>query len=314
MDEPHGELKDSGAWLDRRTTWANEWKEGFLDLGITTVEIQCYKATGKNNGALPIEIMNLAKTKNIIISMPQFSATAPLHEITDIEGSQTRVVSMPGLNRQFETTFFEADYSIVSKRAKKASILLDNAIKAKVIFSNKDEMIFDLRNRKAKADTGSCQNPGRLTNFPAGEAYKTLYEGVKDDNLGESKTEGVLPIMYNNRIVRLKVSQNKASTTDEEFKKWLDYPNRNNIAEFAIGVNYKGKRTGITLGDEKLQGAHIALARSSHLGGKVDSDVHQDFIYAEDDELHITKMTLIDSNEEEVNIIDEGKLQLGYLD
>ena len=46
-----------------------------------------------------------------------------------------------------------------------------------------------------------------------------------------------------------------------------------------IGTNPKARRVDITIEAEKIKGTlHIGIGDSSHMGGKVVADYHQDFV------------------------------------
>jgi len=76
---------------------------------------------------------------------------------------------------------------------------------------------------------------------------------------------------------------------------------RRNLAEFGVGTNPNAKRPDNLLEGEKIKGTvHVAIGDSSHMGGKVSADLHQDFI--------IPRPTLVLDGK---TIIRDGKL-LGF--
>jgi leucyl aminopeptidase (aminopeptidase T) len=57
------------------------------------------------------------------------------------------------------------------------------------------------------------------------------------------------------------------------------FPERRNCAELGIGTNPCATRPDNLLEAEKIRGTvHIAIGDSSHMGGKVSADVHEDFV------------------------------------
>jgi leucyl aminopeptidase (aminopeptidase T) len=59
---------------------------------------------------------------------------------------------------------------------------------------------------------------------------------------------------------------------------------RCNLAELGIGTNPKARRIDITIEAEKIKGTiHIGIGDSSHMGGKVTADYHQDLVVNEPD-------------------------------
>jgi len=62
------------------------------------------------------------------------------------------------------------------------------------------------------------------------------------------------------------------------------YLSRRNMAEFGIGTNPNAKKPDNTLESEKIKGtAHMAVGDNAHMGGKVHTDFHQDFIQPKPD-------------------------------
>jgi leucyl aminopeptidase (aminopeptidase T) len=57
------------------------------------------------------------------------------------------------------------------------------------------------------------------------------------------------------------------------------YLSRRNCAEQGIGMNPNARHPDNILEAEKIRGTvHIAIGDSSHMGGKVTADLHQDFV------------------------------------
>ena len=147
--------------------------------------------------------------------------------------------------------------------------------------------------------------PPRLINLPSGEAYTAAYEGERD---APSLTSGVLPVWYENEIVRLRVEKNRVeevaggSTAAHVFRDFLFLdPARCNVAELGLGCNPMARVWGNVLEDEKA-GPHIALGRSEHLGGVTGPDAfsdprhvwHEDFVFARESPIQIRKLELVD--------------------
>jgi len=91
----------------------------------------------------------------------------------------------------------------------------------------------------------------------------------------------------------------------DEFRGLLDFKkkeepflSRRNLAELGIGTNPNAKRTDNVLEAEKIKGTiHLGIGDNSHMGGRVSSDLHQDFV--------IPKPTLILDDE---TVMRDGKL------
>lgn len=324
VDLPHNDLRDNSKWKDRRKM-AREWYDTFQKMGKREgffVSYLEYKATGLHNKQLPKEIIDEAGKASLVIAMTEFSGTASLGPIAMAKGSKTRVASMPTVEKRMEKTAFKADYSEVKKYAIKIKRILDNSIGAKALFSTGDTLYIDLRNRKAGVDDGDCSKPGKIINFPSGEAYKTPYEAVGDevDQFGPSKTEGVLPADYNGEIVKYQIKHNhiinilgKGKKAKQMSKFFSENETRRNIGELGIGCNPKAVVTGNILEDEKVGGLHIAYGTSAHLYGKVKSDVHQDICYPKGAPIEATTLLLISKNGTKIELIKDAKLRYDLL-
>src|SRR5439155_3276900 len=122
-----------------------------------------------------------------------------------------------------------------------------------------------------------------------------------------SLTNGVLPLPYENEIVRLRVNRNRVEEVlgdTAPSRKLRDFlfadSARRNIAELGLGCNPKARVWGNVLEDEKA-GPHIALGRSEHLGGIVGPSAfrdprnvwHEDFVYARGCPVQINRITLV---------------------
>ncbi len=87
---------------------------------------------------------------------------------------------------------------------------------------------------------------------------------------------------------------------------------RRNIAELGIGCNPKAVVTGNVLEDEKV-GLHIAYGMSTHLGGKVKSDVHSDICYSKGCPVEGTTVNLINGDGSKTEIIRNATLRYNLL-
>jgi len=62
------------------------------------------------------------------------------------------------------------------------------------------------------------------------------------------------------------------------------YRARRNLAELGIGTNPNARRPDNVLEAEKIQGTvHVAIGDNIHMGGQVESDLHDDFVQPEVD-------------------------------
>jgi leucyl aminopeptidase (aminopeptidase T) len=228
---------------------------------------------------------------------------------------------MPRVERRMEDTALRADYTQVKQDAIRLAHLLNDAITAEIHFSTGDTLSVDLRHRIAKADTGECTTPGQFINFPSGEACKVPYEAAPDELTvyGESTTQGIWPVhlkgetmqwvVKNNRVVDIIGKGPQAEKTRLFFK---ENQSRSNLAEFGIGCNPRAVITGNVLEDEKV-GLHLAYGMSSHLGGKIKSDVHDDLCYSKGCPVEGTSVILHGTDNSNLEIIRHAKLRYDLL-
>ena len=319
VDLPHGELTDYEGWTERREM-ASEWHSAFKglesQLGITVHPLLTYPATGAHNGPLPeegeiegqkVRFEKILEDSNILVSLTEYSATAPLIEYTQ-RFPNLRVASMPMVSRSMEETALSAGYSELARKAHILAAKLDQAVGARVEFSTGHQMYFDLRYRDAHADDGQLhadKEGARVINLPSGEAYVAPYEGELE---GEpSRTEGTIPVMLGDELVLGRVEENRivevigdgpeAAEAREHLA--MDEALRN-VAELGLGCNDQAVVTGNVLEDEKVMGMHWAFGLSDHLGGTVGVDdfsdpthvEHRDWVYPQGGPIEISSLIL----------------------
>jgi hypothetical protein len=318
VDFPHGELADDEQW-ERRRAMAARWHKALTDLGrernFAVAELIQFAATGMNNGPLPergeqngapIVLEEMAARTTLLLALTEFSASAPLITWTK-KFPRLRAASMPRIAPEMEATALAADYKQVARSCQRLRDRLAEASSAEIEFSTGDRFIFDFRFREPEMDDGRLPldlPPPRLINLPSGEAYTAAYEGERGD---ASRTRGVLPLPYENEIVRLRVGKNRVEEVLDDTpaaRRLKDFlfvdPARCNVAELGLGCNPMARVWGNVLEDEKA-GPHIALGRSEHLGGVTGPDAfrdarnvwHEDFVFARDCPVRITRMTLM---------------------
>lgn len=321
VDLPHGELRDNNAWIARREM-AERWHAALTEFGASrnfnVLPLVTFEASGMNNGELPangtqdgrpVVLEEIGARTTLILAMTEFSATAPLIGWTK-RYLQLRAASMPKVAPEMEATALAADYALVARSCERLRLRLAAAQMAEIEFSTSDQFVFDFRFRVAEADDGYLHRDApvpRLINLPSGETFTTAYEGERDV---PSLTNGVLPLSYENEIVRLRVEQNRVeevigdSAATRKLRDFLFADNgRRNVAELGLGCNPMARVWGNVLEDEKA-GPHIALGRSEHLGGVTGPDAfddprhvwHEDFVYARESPIQIQRLTLVDAS------------------
>lgn len=333
-DLPHGEWTDNENWADRREM-AMEWHSAFQrlgsKLGFSVHPLFTYPATGAHNASLPedgemdnqrVRFEDILRDTNIVVALTEYSASAPLIEFTQ-RLPNLRAASMPLVMRSMEQTALAADYSEVARKSHILAARLGQAVGAKVEFSTRHQLYFDLRSRKAGADDGQlhADKKGlRFINLPSGEAFIAPYEGELEGQT--SRTKGMIPVMYDDELVLFRVEENcivEVIGDGPQVAQKQDYfavdQARRNIAELGLGCNDKAVISGSVLEDEKVLGLHWAYGRSDHLGGTVGvadfSDpshvVHYDIVYPKGGSVEIASLVLEYEDGTSEEIIKDGQ-------
>jgi leucyl aminopeptidase (aminopeptidase T) len=324
VDIPHNDILDNKTWKKRREM-AKEWYESFKEMGKKigfTVDFQKYNATGLQNNPIPKDVLNKADDANLVIAMTEFSGSSSFVTLCNKKNSNTRIVSMPGVEKRMENTAFRANYAEVNSYANSIKKMLTKAIGAEIIFSTGDTLFIDLRNRKGMADIGDCSKTGQFINFPSGEGFIAPYEGAPDEieKYQESKTKGILPDNQYSKLIKYSVEKNKimevigkGKDVEERREFFKKNDSRRNIAELGIGCNPRAVVTGNTLEDEKVGGLHIAYGNSNHIGGKTKSDVHIDICFPKGLPVEAKTLTLINDDKSKIELIRNSRLRYELL-
>ncbi|MFT5368703.1 MAG: leucyl aminopeptidase (aminopeptidase T) [Candidatus Latescibacterota bacterium] len=329
VDEPHAEYRDHDLWRERRemaVEWQAAWVSLAKDVGFKVLPLVSFPASGAHNANLPLEsgdpmsLEEALKQSTLALALTQYSATAPLSSWASAH-TDFRAASLPQVARRMEATALSADYAEVARRCQILKDALAEAELARVIFSTGHEWQVDLRFREAKMDDGQLPR-GKggfpIINLPSGESFQVPYEGERAGEV--SRTEGEIPVAYENAQVIFHVEGNRIVTVsgDEpkagELRAFFDVDlMRRNIAELALGCNANAVVWGNVLEDEKA-GFHWAYGRSEHLGGVVapedftspDHIEHQDIVYAKDSPIQVASLVLVGADGTNCEVIKDG--------
>ncbi len=317
-DIPMGKILDNDEWRERREM-ADTWHQDIIRFsnryGFKVKSIVTYEATGADNSDMPdygiceskrVKLEDIIRDSTIIISMPEYSASAPLMWFAK-KYKKVRVASMPGVSRSMEETALSADYQKVAESCAQLAPLFEKAIGIEVVFSTGHRCYFDISdNCPVFQDDGLLhpnlgQGEDRIKNLPSGEVCTCPNEAPDSRTIGEIPatfgSETIVFVVKNNKIIDVKGNSSVAREKQLEFKK---EPALGNIAEVAIGCNNKAVVTGNVLEDEKA-GFHWAYGRSDHLGGRVgvkdfsspDKVIHQDIVYAKGNPIVCEKLDFV---------------------
>lgn len=332
-DLPHGEIPDHYEWQERRKM-AEEWHRQILafssSYGVLVNPIVTYDATGSHNSDMPqygmckgerIQLESILRHSTIILSMPQYSASAPLMAFAK-KYESLRIASMPMVTKSMEETGLSADYKDVAAACTRLGRLFDTADGIEVTFSTGHTCYFDISDHKPAFRDSGLLHPGtrkgtlQFTNLPAGEVCTCPNEAENSQTAGEIPAaidgETIVFVIRNNQIVDIRGDGPIAEEKRQEFHEEAAL---RNIAEVAIGCNDKAVVTGNILEDEKA-GFHWAYGRSDHLGGKVgvkdfsspDKVYHRDIVYAKGNPIVCTRLDFVFPDQTRKTAITDGVL------
>jgi leucyl aminopeptidase (aminopeptidase T) len=215
-----------------------------------------------------------------------------------------RIASMPNATEDMIKRTLTADYNKIKRMNKKIYNTFQNKKNLRLVTDKGTNILIHI-NKPPFNDNGLYHKKGKFGNLPAGEIGFAPVEGKTKGIIVIDKTMAAIGKLKNPIKLEVKGGFVKRISGKNEAKKLnkllknLKNKNVYNIAEFAIGTNYKAKITGIPLEDEKVYGtAHIALGdNTSYLGGKTKAPTHLDGV--------ISKPTVYVDNKK---IMNKGKL------
>jgi len=248
------------------------------------------------HGAEPDEATAVRmRETDVLIALTTFS----LSHTNAREGATkagVRVASMPG----FEAGMFQAggpmavDYRQIAADCQAFADLLTAAEKVSVRTTYGTDLRFSLEGRPGQIDDGLyATDPGKWGNLPAGEAYAVPLEGTGQGQL--VVPAGWYPNLTKDMILYLEKGQVvkvlDGGIVGDEFRQLLSLGDddpickaRRNLAELGIGTNPNARRPDNVLEAEKIKGTvHIAIGDNAHMGGKVEADLHEDFVEPQPD-------------------------------
>lgn len=202
-----------------------------------------------------------------------------------------RIASMPGFTHEMLAPGgpMAVDYEQVAASCQRFADLLTAADEVIVRAPHGTDITFSIRGRAGKVDTGLYgRGTERWGNLPAGEAYvvprESTARGIVVAPAGwyPGLTEDMV-FTFDEGVV---VSLTGGGAVGDSFRQLLKLDNddplykaRRNLAELGIGTNPNAARPDNVLESEKIQGTvHLAIGDNIHMGGEVESDLHDDFV------------------------------------
>jgi len=262
-------------------------REQFVD---TQVCFHPFLATGLSGREPDGETASLMKRADVLLCLTEHSLSQ-----TDARDAATkanvRVASMPTFDHKMLASDgpMAVDYQQVSADCRIFADLLSAADQVVVQTPYGTDLSFRLSGRLGQVDDGLYgDDPESWGNLPAGEAFVIPLEGTGEGQL--VILAGWYPELYEEMVLTFKkglvVDLQGGGEVGKDFSKLLNLKNndelfcsRRNLAELGIGTNPNARRPDNVLEAEKIKGTvHIAIGDNIHMGGKVESDLHEDFI------------------------------------
>lgn len=252
-----------------------------------SIDFVTFSATGQNGAEPPDWVAKQMLAYDVILLPTTFSLTHTKARASSCEQGG-RVASMPGIETDMflENRPMQADYSQVSRDCDQWAEKLTLGNQVQIITSQGTDLAFSISGRNGRVDNGLFSKPGAWGNLPAGEAYIVPIEGTANGRL--VVPAGWYPHLAEDLVLTFKdghaISAVGGGSVGDELRKALNFGDevvrhRRNCAEFGIGTNPFASRTDNVLEAEKIRGTiHIAVGDSIHLGGLIESDLHEDFI------------------------------------
>jgi leucyl aminopeptidase (aminopeptidase T) len=253
------------------------------------VEFFSYPSVGKHGSEPGKKVEEKMKAADVVIAISTYSLThTEARENATKAGA--RIASMP----MFLASMFypggpmAADYRKIKEETKKIAGLITKSKEAIVTSPGGTNMKFSVEGRKGGVDAGILTERGAWGNLPSGEAYCAPVEGtgkgklVVETDWYPGLKENMTLVFGRGNVIEI-IGGGKVG---DEFRRLLafekdgePYVSRRNLSELGVGTNPNAKRPDNILEAEKIRGTvHLGIGDSSHIGGKVSADLHQDFI------------------------------------
>lgn len=277
--------------LVRRSLLARQLYDLALeDFPHCSIDFLIFPATGQNGVEPPEEVAARLQQCDVVLLLTTFSLS---HTEARSQACKNgvRIASMP----EIELEMFlpggpmQADYNQIFRESQEWAEKLSLAKQVQIVTTAGTDFSFSVSGRSGKADHGLFHQKGDWGNLPAGEAYTAPLEGTATGKL--VVPAGWYPRLVEDMILTFKDGEVVALTGGGEVGKHFTnlfrfgdeaFRHRRNCAELGIGVNPNAKRPDNVLEAEKIRGTiHIAVGDNAHMGGVVESDIHEDFVIPE---------------------------------
>lgn len=254
------------------------------------VRFRPFPATGGHGREPDPETAAMMRESDILLCLTTYSLSH-----TDARQNATaagvRIASMPGFTHDMLAPGgpMAVDYKQVAAGCRRFADLLTAGDEVIVRAPHGTDLRFSIKGRPGNVDDGLYGlEPERWGNLPAGESFAIPLEGTGQGTL--VAPAGWYPGLQEEMVFTIDrgvvVDLTGGGKVGDQFRELLKlgddaplYQARRNLAELGIGTNPNARRPDNVLEAEKIMGTvHIAIGDNIHMGGLVESDLHDDFV------------------------------------
>jgi len=237
-------------------------------------------------GKLPPTLVSCLKSSNAAIACTTRSVLGPMTELRqEMLRAGSRIMHMYLLSEEIALRTIPVDYEQMRNRVSKAVSLFPKSEKVRITAREGTDITYSLKNRTvAMISDGYCK-PGELDMIPSGYVGMSPVEGSASGTVVLDGVEAGLGIGLIREPITYEVKNGRVTDIRGGFearmlkrKMEVSDSNASNFAELGMGFNPGAlPTTGNMIEDERCAGNILAgMGRSTHLGGKVESNFHFD--------------------------------------
>ncbi|MDT8898720.1 aminopeptidase [Thermanaerothrix sp. 4228-RoL] len=251
------------------------------------VDLICFEQTGQSGREPDEETAQRFLNYDVLVLMTTHSLSHTRARENACQNG-ARIASMPGVDAAMFAPNgpMAADYVQIQEESLALAEMLTRGHSVRITTPYGTDLSFSIEGRNGKGDTGLLLEPGAFGNLPGGEAYIAPVEGTAEGVL--VVPAGWYPGLKENMRLTFHagyvISVEGGGDVGASFRELFNFSNahlshRRNCAELGIGTNPNAKRPDNVLEAEKIKGTvHIAVGDNAHMGGMVESDLHEDFV------------------------------------
>jgi len=237
-------------------------------------------------GKIPPTLVSSLRSSDAAIACTSRSVLGILTELRkEMLQVGSRMMHMYLLTEDIALRTIPIDYERLSDRVNKACLLFPKTQKAHLISPGGTDITFSLKDRTISMSSDGFCRPGEFDMIPSGYVGISPLEGTANGVVVLDGTEAGLGIDLIKEPIICEVKSGHITEVRGGFEAGLlrkrievSDENATNYAELGLGFNSGAlPNTGLMLEDERSSGnVLVGLGRSTHLGGKVESNFHFD--------------------------------------